>query len=474
MTARTLMVQGTASSAGKSVLVAGFCRILRQDGYRVAPFKSQNMSLNSFVTREGGEIGRAQAVQAEAAGIEPHVDMNPILLKPEMDQRSQVVLLGRPVLTTPAQEYYRHTPNLWVEAKAALARLMAAYDVVVIEGAGSPAEINLRDREIVNMRVALEVGAPVLLVGDIDRGGVFASLVGTLALLEEAERDAVKGYVINKFRGDLSLLQPGLEMLEGLTGKPVLGVIPYWHDIAIAQEDSIYQDAVPPERVEVDIAVLYLPRISNSTDFEPFQREEGVQVRYIRRPHELGQPDLIIIPGTKSTMSDLAHLRATGLAEAVTRLAQGGTPVAGICGGFQMLGRSIRDPDRVESVAEEVEGLGLLPVDTVFAREKTTRQVNGRVAWGRGLLEGTQGMGVTGYEIHMGQSRAEGLSPSFLVQADGEEPRPDGASDAQGLVFGTYLHGLFHDQAFRTAFLNNLRRRKGLSPQGPSALPSKD
>lgn len=474
MPARTLMVQGTASSAGKSVLVSALCRILRQDGYRVAPFKSQNMSLNSFVTREGGEIGRAQAVQAEAAGIEPHVDMNPILLKPEMDQRSQVVLLGKPVLTTPAQEYYSHTPQLWEEAKAALGRLMAVYDAVIIEGAGSPAEINLRDREIVNMRVALEVGAPVLLVGDIDRGGVFASLVGTLALLEQAERDAIKGFVINKFRGDIALLNPGLTMLEERTGKPVLGVIPYSHDLGIAQEDSIYIPDGAPHRAEVDIAVLYLPRISNSTDFEPLQQESGVQVRYIRRPMELGRPDLIIIPGTKSTMADLAHLREVGLAEAVLRLAGEGVPVLGICGGFQMLGRSIRDPHRVESQQEQVEGLMLLPVETIFSRGKTTQQVTGRVAWGKGLLEGAEGIAVSGYEIHMGQSLDKGMAHPFLVQSDGQEPHHDGAADDRGLVLGTYLHGLFQEQAFRTAFLNNLRYRKGISPQRSSAVFSKD
>lgn len=474
MTARTLMVQGTASSAGKSVLVAAFCRIFRQDGYRVAPFKSQNMSLNSFVTREGGEMGRAQVVQAEAAGIEPHVDMNPILLKPEMDQRSQVVLLGKPLVTTPAKEYYRHTPALWEEARAALARLMAAYDMVVIEGAGSPAEINLRDREIVNMRVAREVNAPVLLVGDIDRGGVFASLVGTLALLPEPEQEAIKGFIINKFRGDVSLLEPGLEMLEERTGKPVLGVVPYCHDIGIAQEDSIFEPAAKTDRVELDIAVLYLPRISNSTDFEPFQQEEGVQVRYIRRAQELGTPDLIVIPGTKSTIADLGHLRETGLADAIVAQARRGVPVIGICGGFQMLGRLIRDPHQVESRCEAVEGLGLLPVETVFEEKKTTRQATGRVAWGRGILEGAQGLLVSGYEIHMGQSTANGLPHPFMVEDGSRDLHPDGAADADGLVFGTYLHGLFQEEGFRTALLNNLRRRKGLSSRGPSSIPSKE
>ncbi len=474
MTARTIMVQGTASSAGKSILVAALCRIFRQDGYRVAPYKSQNMSLNSFVTREGGEIGRAQAVQAEAAGVEAHVDMNPVLLKPEMDQRSQVVLLGKPLITTPAKEYSRHTPALWEEARAALARLIAAYDVVVIEGAGSPAEINLRDREIVNMRVALAVDAPVLLVGDIDRGGVFASLVGTLALLEEPEQATIKGFVINKFRGDVSLLEPGLDMLEERTGKPVLGVVPYCHDIGIAQEDSIFEPAARPDRVDVDIAVLYLPRISNSTDFEPFQQEEGVQVRYIRRPQELGSPDLVIVPGTKSTIADLAHLRESGLADAVMRLVQQGTPIMGICGGFQMLGRLIRDPHRVESQQEEVEGLGLLPVETVFAREKTTRQVTGRVAWGRGLLEGTGGLEVSGYEIHMGLSTDSGLPQPFLVSSGSEASHLDGAAHPEGRIVGTYLHGLFQESGFRTAFLNNLRRSKGLSTCGPSVVPTRE
>lgn len=474
MTARTIMVQGTASSAGKSVLVAALCRIFRQDGYRVAPFKSQNMSLNSYVTREGGEIGRAQAVQAEAAGIEAHVDMNPVLLKPEMDQRSQVVLLGKPLLTTPAREYYRHTPILWGEARAALDRLMQAYDVVVIEGAGSPAEINLRDREIVNMRVALAAGAPVLLVGDIDRGGVFAALVGTLALLEEPEQNAIKGFVINKFRGDISILQPGLDMLEQRTGKPVLGVIPYWHDIDIAQEDSVFEPPALPAQVDVDIAVLQLPRISNSTDFEPLQQEPGVRVRFVRAPQEMGQPDLVIIPGTKSTTADLSHLRQTGLAATVCGLAQQGTPIMGICGGFQMLGRSIKDPHGVESNQAEVEGLGLLPVETVFEREKTTRQVRGQVAYSLGLLSGAAGLEVSGYEIHMGQSRHDGLLCAFHVSAEGGKPHPDGAAGGQGQIIGTYVHGLFEKTGFRTAFVNNLRQRKGVASRGASSLPSRE
>jgi adenosylcobyric acid synthase len=470
--AKTLMIQGTASSVGKSVLVAALCRILRQDGLRVAPFKAQNMSLNSFVTKEGGEIGRAQAVQAEAAGIEPHVDMNPVLLKPEMDQRSQVVLLGKPLLTSLAQDYYRHTTALWEEVKAALARLRAAYQVVIIEGAGSPAEINLRGGEIVNMRVALEAEAPVLLVGDIDKGGVFASLVGTLALLEPAEQQAIRGFIINKFRGDLALLQPGLEMLEQRTGKPVVGVIPYYHDIVIAQEDSIFRPEERPGEVAVDIAVLYLPHISNSTDFEPFQQETGVQVRYIHRPWELGRPDVVIVPGTKSTMGDLRHLQETGLAQALLALACQGTPVVGICGGFQMLGRTIRDPWQVESEQEEISGLGLLPVETVFAREKTTRQVKGRVVWDRGLFTGARDLEVTGYEIHMGQTRGQGLAQPFQVAADRQEPHPDGATDEKGHIFGTYLHGLFHNEGFRKTFLNALRRRKGLAPIPGPALPS--
>ena len=344
MPAKTLMVQGTASAVGKSILVTALCRIFRQDGFRVAPFKSQNMALNSFVTRSGEEMGRAQVVQAEAAGIEPSIDMNPILIKPEADSRSQMVVLGKPVLTLTAGEYGRYASELLSVVEESLTRLCSAYDIVVIEGAGSPAEVNIREHEIVNMRIAKLAKAPVLLVGDIDKGGVFASLVGTLALLDEAERNSIKGFIINKFRGDLALLKPGLDYLEKYTSKPVIGVIPYYHQLLIPEEDSIFRgDGVRTANAgeTIKIAVIYLPHLSNSTDFEPLQQEAGVEVQYIRTADELGPPDAIIFPGIKSTIADLAYLRSSGLAEKIIQQAKGGTSLLGICGGCQMLGKEI-------------------------------------------------------------------------------------------------------------------------------------
>jgi adenosylcobyric acid synthase len=463
--ARTLMIQGTASSAGKTILVAALCRIFKQDGHRVAPFKAQNMALNSFVTAEGGEIGRAQVVQAEAAGIEPTVDMNPVLLKPTSDTGCQVIVLGKVARTISASVYYRYTPSLLETVTGALSRLRTAYDIVVIEGAGSPAEINLKDREIVNMSIARMSGAPVLLVGDIDRGGVFASLVGTLELLEEDERDHVKGLIINKFRGDLELLKPGLEFLEKRTGKPVLGVVPYIRDIRIAQEDSVYLDerVDRPTTDDLDIAIIRLPHISNYDDFDPLE-EEGCRVRYVVHRGELGKPHLIILPGTKSTVKDLQHLWQSGLAEEMLRQARAGTPVVGICGGYQMLGQRILDPQGVESAREEVSGLGLLDIVTEFAPEKSTRQVRARVLSDHGLLAGTRGQELVGYEIHMGQTSAAGKTDAFQVYEtpQGAADYGDGTLDAQGTVLGTYMHGLFHNTEFRQAFLNTLRRRWGL------------
>jgi len=381
---------------GKSVLVAALCRVFKQDGLSVAPFKAQNMALNSFVTREGGEIGRAQAVQAEAAGLEPSVDMNPVLLKPEADARSQVIVLGKVAKTISAGDYYLYTPSLLKTVEDSLNRLRSAYDVVIIEGAGSPAEINLREREIVNMRVARMARAPVLLVGDIDRGGVFASLVGTLELLEEDERRYIKGLIINKFRGDLKLLQPGLELLEKRTSRPVLGVVPYFRDIVIAQEDSVYLDerAESPLSADLDIAIMRLSHISNYDDFDPLE-EEGCRVRYVASLAEMGAPDLIIIPGTKITIRDLLYLWRSGLAEGIIQQARNGTPVIGICGGYQMLGRSVHDPGGTESSESAALGLGLLDMVTTFAPEKSTTQVRGRVAADRGILEGMKGQEVS-------------------------------------------------------------------------------
>lgn len=468
MTARTVMIQGTASHAGKSVLVAALCRIFRQDGYRVAPFKSQNMALNAAVTIDGGEIGRSQATQARAAGIAPTVDMNPILLKPEAEMRSQVVVRGRVWATLAARDYHQRRAELLGVIAASLARLRAEYDIVAIEGAGSPAEINLRAHEIVNMRVAKLAGAPVFLAGDIDRGGVFAALLGTLELLEPEERQRVKGLIVNKFRGDIELLKPGLETVATRTGVPFVGVVPHLPDLAFPAEDSVSledaRDAGAGEAV-LDIAVVKLPRIANFDDFDPLAAEPGVVVRFVATPGELGAPDLIVIPGTKSTIADLAAIRDSGLAAVVIQRAATGTPVLGICGGYQLLGTEIVDEEGVESATRSAPGLGLLPVRTCFGARKRTEQASATVAANHGLFAGLAGLPVEGYEIHMGET-AGPLPPALGVTARQGRPvsAPDGAVSADGLVAGVYLHGLFTAPAFRTAFLRNLAARKGVAP----------
>ena len=494
MTGKVLMVQGTASHVGKSVLAAALCRIFRQDGFRVAPFKAQNMSNNSYVTAEGGEIGRAQAVQAEAAGVEPAVDMNPILLKPEADDRSQVVVLGKPVGTTAARRYFDMNAEHWKVVSKALDRLRDQYEVVVIEGAGSPAEINLRSTEIVNMRVALYADAPVLLVGDIDRGGVFASLVGTMELLEPEERARIKGFLINKFRGDGTLLEPGLRMLEERTGIPVAGVVPYFHDIHIPEEDAVsVEERLRMKRESdyiLDIAVVGLPHISNFDDFDPLKYEEGVRLRYVETNDVLGEPDLVILPGTKATVADLDWLRRQGIACRIQALSKVGVAVIGICGGYQMLGKRILDPGGVESTIKGVDGLGLLPVETVFEGAKETHRVNGEVMEAPGVLEKARGLPIEGYEIHMGRTvfsddpagqmedavsrqaargapakeRTE-FTPAFHIrERSGQQwDRPDGAMDIRGRVLGTYIHGLFHNSALRRSILQSLAERKGVS-----------
>lgn len=467
MTAKALMVQGTASSVGKSVMVAALCRILRQDGWNVAPFKSQNMSLNSFVTRDGGEMGRAQVVQAEAACVEPTVDMNPILLKPEGDNRSQVVVMGKPLDVLSAQKYYSLKEHLWLVVTESLERLTSEYDAVVIEGAGSPAEINLKERDIVNMKVALHLKAPVLLVADIDRGGVFASIIGTLELLEPEERELVKGFIINKFRGDISLLTPGLKWLEERTGKPVIGVIPYYHDIHIAEEDSVSLEKrlrmKANDKYLLDIAVIGLPHISNFDDFDPLEQEEGIRLRYVEANDSLGSPDLIILPGTKSTMADLEFLKSRGLAEEIVACSHRGTPVIGICGGYQMLGELILDPQHIESTQTEIRGLGLLPVTTTFSATKSSHQIKGEVIQARGLLKKASGCFVSGYEIHMGQTSTEHNLAPFLIS---ERSRNychdvDGNVTSDGSVIGTYIHGLFHNEALRRCVLNEMAERRG-------------
>ena len=475
MPAKTLMIQGTASSVGKSIIVAALCRIFRQDGFQVAPFKAQNMALNSFVTKEGGEIGRAQAVQAEAAGIEPSVHMNPVLLKPEAEAKSQVIVLGKVVKTLEASQYYSYTPHLVKIIEDSLNQLRSSYDIVVIEGAGSPAEINLKQREIVNMRVAKMANSPVLLAGDIDRGGVFASLIGTLKLLTRAERNLIKGVIINKFRGDLELLKPGLDILEKHTGKPILGVIPYSRDITIAQEDSVYLEERPTDSTNgtIDVAIIRLPHISNYDDFDPLE-EQGCAVRYITNTTELGNPDLIILPGTKSTLSDLIYLHQQGLAQSITRMGKAGTPIIGICGGYQMLGKSIDDPYRVESEETKIAGLGLLDNETTFSHDKTTTQVKARVVANSGLLKETEGMEITGYEIHMGHTTSQNYLPAFQVleTPQGKTIYFDGAIDSHGWIFGTYIHGLFHNTSFTHAFINRLRQLRGL-PKAANISPNK-
>lgn len=464
MPSKVLMIQGTASSVGKSVIVTALCRIFRQDGYRVAPFKAQNMALNSFVTKEGGEIGRAQVVQAEAAGIEPTVDMNPVLLKPEADSRSQVIVLGKVAKNLKAHEYYDYTPYLLGVIENSLNCLREKYDIVVIEGAGSPAEINLKEKEIVNMRIARLAASPVLLVGDIDRGGVFASLVGTLMLLSTEEQERIKGLIINKFRGDISLLKSGLDMLEAKTHKPVLGVVPYFRGISIAQEDSVYLDdriLSSPER-GIEVAIIRLPHISNYDDFDPLEKI-GCHLRYISQLSDLKKPDLIIIPGTKSTVADLTYLRQKGFASTILRLYHAGTPVIGICGGYQMLGKVIHDPNRIESAETEVEGLGLLDGETTFIDVKRTTQVKARVVGDRGLLAGLQGLEVNGYEIHMGQTVSRNM-PAFQIldTPSGKSDYLDGAVSEDGLIFGSYLHGLFGNPEFTRFLFEYLRKTRGL------------
>ncbi|RPJ61051.1 MAG: cobyric acid synthase, partial [Dehalococcoidia bacterium] len=456
--AKTLMVQGTASSAGKSILVTALCRILKQDGHSVAPFKAQNMALNSFVTIEGGEIGRSQACQAEAAGIKPTVHMNPVLLKPQADTTSQLIVQGKTAGTSHAADYYKDNFKLLPKIEESLNILARQYDVIVIEGAGSPAEINLMEREIANMRIAQLAKAPVILIGDIDKGGVFASIVGTMELLPKEQGDLIKGFVINKFRGDASLLKPALDFLEKKYSRPVLGIIPYIRNIRIAQEDSVYLDERQCDNHEgrPDICIVRLPHISNYDDFDPL--EISCNVRYAATTHEIGNPDMIILPGTKSTIGDMGFLHKTGLAEAIIQKAHSGIPLTGICGGYQMLGRKIYDRDRAESDNTEADGLGLLDIDTSFDADKVTSQVKGHVIANTGLLKNMQGTEVEGYEIHMGKSEPRENNPIFELSGSGsnKDMYTEGAIDKSGLIFGTYLHGLFNSGDFTGKLIDNL------------------
>ncbi|WP_455146297.1 cobyric acid synthase [Clostridium sp.] len=541
--AKAIMIQGTMSNAGKSLLAAGLCRIFKQDGYRVAPFKSQNMALNSYITSEGLEMGRAQVVQAQAAGCEPSVDMNPILLKPSSDVGSQVIVRGVPIGTMPAKEYFKYKKQLIPEIKKAFQHLSEQYDIIVIEGAGSPAEINLKSDDIVNMGMARMAGAPVLLAGDIDRGGVFAQLYGTVALLEPDEQAMVKGLIINKFRGDKTILDPGVEMIEKLCNIPVVGVVPYM-DVDIEDEDSLssrlsstgrmqktiggagaagrepaeqknsreqMEQNISREQAEqnsnwnqternntlkqekelsekhveawIDIAAIRFPRLSNFTDLNVFDPIPGVSVRYVSRLSELGRPDLIVLPGTKNTIEDLLWMRQNGLEAAVLKKAAGGTPIWGICGGYQMMGQTLSDQEGTEAgvPGRTISGMGLLPLQTQFQEEKTRTQVKGRFGTVSGIFSGLSGMEAEGYEIHMGETSSVGgnivknvieeqekaVNHSLLKlreeQAGSHTEKQDGC--CQDNLYGTYVHGIFDKAEVAETIVRALMKEKGMEPE---------
>ncbi|MHB1150849.1 MAG: cobyric acid synthase [Eubacteriales bacterium] len=442
-----IMIQGTMSNAGKSLTVAALCRIFKQDGYRVAPFKSQNMALNSFITEEGLEMGRAQVVQAEAAGIKPSVLMNPILLKPTTDVGCQVIVNGEVRGNMRAAEYFKYKANLIDDIMSAYHTLSGEYDIIVIEGAGSPAEINLKSNDIVNMGIAKLTKSPVLLVGDIDRGGVFAQLFGTIALLDEDERNIIKGMIINKFRGDVEILRPGLDMLrermKNIADIPFAGVVPYMN-VDIDDEDSLSERFNTSNTQKlIDIAVIKLPHISNFTDLSPFERYKNVSLRYITSPHDLKNPDMIIIPGTKSTISDLRRIRQNGLEAVILKAASNGSVIFGICGGYQMLGQRLCDPYNVEG-GGEIDGMNLLPVITVFEKEKIRAQTSGQISGLCGVLSQLNGLSYTGYEIHMGVS-----SESVSVMNKNN-------------VYGTYIHGIFDEGDIANEIIACLCRKKGV------------
>ena len=459
--AKSIMIQGTMSNVGKSALAAGLCRVLKQDGYKVAPFKSQNMALNSFITKEGLEMGRAQVMQAEAAGIEPEAIMNPILLKPTNDTGSQVIINGKPIGVMAAREYYRHKKEYIPAIMDAYHELEKRYDIIVIEGAGSPAEINLKKDDIVNMGMAKLADAPVLLVGDIDRGGVFAQIAGTVMLLEEDEKARIKGTIINKFRGDVSILEPGLRMLEEKTDIPVTGVVPYFY-LDLDEEDSLTERFQKKEKPGlIDLAVIRFPRISNFTDFNPFESIPGVSLRYVQHVSELKNPDMIILPGTKNTMEDLLWMRANGLEAAVLKEAARGKIIFGICGGYQMLGETLSDPHHVEA-GGTIKGMGLLPMDTIFAENKTRTRVSGKFLNLNGDLAALSGAELEGYEIHMGETVLKenaGHCVSIEDHVSGSR-KEDGAYCKN--VCGTYVHGVFDKEDVAEAVVRALGEKKGL------------
>ena len=447
-----LMIQGTASNAGKSILVSAFCRILLQDGFRIAPFKAQNMALNSFVTADGGEMGRAQAVQAEAARLDPDVRMNPILLKPSSDTGSQVIVCGKPIGCMKVREYYAHKQKLWSEVCRCYDELSEKYDAVILEGAGSPGEINLKSGDLVNMRMARYADAPVILAGDIDRGGVYASFLGTYATLDPSERRLLYGFLVNKFRGDPSLLAPAHEFVRKMTGRPVLGVVDYIRDIGLPEEDSVNFSLIrPAPKLEktLDVVLIGLGHIANFTDFTPLELEPDVALRKIHSAEEFGTPDIVILPGSKSVADDMAFLRSSGLAEMIHSAVRRGAWFIGVCGGLQLAGEMLLDPEHVESSQDAVPCLGLLPLETVMRTEKTLCQAKGRI-----VADGTP---VSGYEIHNGITTCRSEGYVLMVKED-SSPVGFGADR----IFTTYLHGIFDDDRFRRQFLNRIRRERGM------------
>ncbi|WP_251422269.1 cobyric acid synthase [Veillonella agrestimuris] len=469
--AKKIMFQGTSSNVGKSILCTALCRILYRKGYKTVPFKAQNMALNSYVTKWGDEIGRAQVAQAEAAGIDPIVQMNPVLLKPTGNQSSQVVLMGKPVGIYSAKEYHtKYSLTALDKVKESLDFLDRNFEMIVIEGAGSPAEVNLKANDIVNMRIAKMTQAPVLLIADIDRGGAIASIVGTLELLEPEERDLIRGIVINKFRGDIKLLEPALTFIEEKTGKKVVGVIPAIEQLDIDEEDSVaLENKRNATHKEIQIAVLQTPKISNFTDFDALNYEPDVSVRFVGPGEALGQPDLVILPGSKNTLADLQYLRDSGFAEEVQALAAAGTPVIGICGGNQMLGTTIYDPHHMEGDIEEIQGLALVPSTTTMKDQKMTHQVTFDVE-GLQFLNGSySGKNLVGYEIHMGDTtpNEESVKRCFTITSRSEQPVHvvDGFIDGNGRIMGTYIHGVFDNDEFRRFIINQLRLAKGLDEQ---------
>lgn len=464
--AKKIMLQGTASNVGKSIITAGLCRIFKQDGYNVAPFKSQNMALNSFITKEGLEMGRAQVFQAEACGIEPKASMNPILLKPSGNHRCQVIVNGKVREDVSSGEYHNYKPQLAKELKVIFDKFSSEHDVIVMEGAGSTAEINLREHDIANMGMAEIADAPVIIIGDIDRGGVFASLAGTMLLLTEEERKRVKGVIINKFRGRKELLYDGIKMLEDLIKVPVLGVLPY-STIKIEDEDSVTTKFTNNMgKKDIQIEIIRTPHMSNFTDFDIFETQEDVSIRYVCEGESLGNPDIVIIPGSKSTIYDLNYIRESGLEDQIKELHKRGKLIFGICGGYQMLGKKLKDPYHVEGNIEEFDGIGLLDTETIFEKEKVTTQVEAVISENlSGYLKNLEGKTVKGYEIHMGITNlGENIINLNTInkKLDKEVNYVEGSVNSQGNVVGSYIHGIFDEIDFTRTLLNNIREAKGL------------